>query len=524
MIPETEGKQLSSAVFDHRFEILSTVGRGRNSIVYKARILAEPDGDPRERRRNGGTSHRSDIVAIKVLTGNSKNPEQNVIRMKREALAMLSARHKNVIRLNDYVTSGELCYLSMELAEQNDLKLEIERREKPFSTQAALEIIRQVLAGLEEIHRVGIIHRDLKPENLMLSSDGVVKIGDFGIARLPVEEIPPEQLSRGVGTLEYLAPEALDRNIINEGTDLYSVGVTLYQLLTRHYPFGDGTLSEQLKRKLSGKRTPLSEYLEEVPPLLEQLLDRAIAPSPEARFQSAAQFREAIEAFLAGTWEPPVQAEAAPTVAKKLSFSKLKTDRVTFQQVKQVAGQLSQLPIALKITRLRQGVPASETDVDISSSRKLPLLLGVTAIGLMVGILLSFEKENEQGADEVETLSRQEAPAETAPSSQLNVTYIPTGRHVGVLYNFFAPKSHLVFSIERGDETGLLLLTLALSGSETVPVDISQLGALEEISLETSGLRIGLEPDMEMGNLPGNVVRGRFKDYTTGRSGEWMLW
>ncbi len=285
----TGSQTQSRPVFDGSYEILATVGRGRNSIVYKARRLHEPS--------------LGQIVALKVLTGNAKDPELNIRRMKHEALAMLSCRHKNVIRLQDYVTSGDLCYLCMEYAERGDLRMLLASQSDPFFSGLVLDWTVQVLTGLETIHGAGIIHRDVKPENILLTDDGLVKIADFGIAVLPSEEFKAEEANRGVGTFDFLAPETLEDGFSNVTTDLYSVGVTMFQLLTRNAPFKGVTFTEQITNKLAGNRTPLSAFIE-ISPVIDKILDRALATDPDQRFQSAREFREAIEKFIMGELDP----------------------------------------------------------------------------------------------------------------------------------------------------------------------------------------------------------------------------
>lgn len=581
MVPDVSNKTKKSAVFDQRYEILSTIGRGRNSIVYRARLLAF----------NGHRKIKDAApVALKVLTGSPKQPEQNISRLKREALAMLSARHPHVIRMSDYVTTGDLCYLTMELAELGDLKRELEKRDSPFPPEQSLHMIRDVLCGLEAIHHAGIIHRDVKPENLLLTQDGKLKIGDFGIARLPLENIPLEELSRGVGTLEYLAPEALEKNIINEATDVYSVGVTLYQLLTKKLPFGEDTLSEQIKKKVAGRYVPLAAHLADVPAALETLVERAIAANPEKRFKSAREFLEAIDKYLnppapVKTPVPPAQnrvvARAAQREAQEetqrgvtqdfsqdfspdlandsardlasdlerefqmestgsfeedlkpeLEVRKSGASSIPQLPIKAIMKRrlqaLSQIPLSLKLGRLHSLKDKLPQQLPLLP-RKVKLLLAAFAVIVIGWMTSSMLEQSEEVAvrgfppsDGLGTLDRilqhQELPSE----AMRGATYIPSGDHVGVLYNFF-DSGHATFHMSRAKDRNQLLFTLGLTGWTSPIVDLKQLEHNGTLTISSGGLVLLLEPTTET-PLAGASVNGRYTELHSGKTGDWVIW
>ncbi|MCC6221748.1 MAG: serine/threonine protein kinase [Deltaproteobacteria bacterium] len=279
-------KRNDSHIIDGRYEILSSIGRGNNSIVYKARILTPSHEAP---------CGKSDLVALKVVTADSKCHEHNVNKMNREAVAMLAARHRNVIRLNDYVAAEGLWYLSMEYAAGGDCLCRLNTENEAFSYTQVLRFLHQTLCGLEAIHRAGIIHGDIKPENLLLSREGEIKIADFGIAQIPTEPVRDERARQGVGTFEYLAPEYLNGEPATVLTDIYSLGITTYYFLTKRLPFEGSSFAEKVDNKLSGRRAPLSKYLQNVPLFLEVLLDKALCTDPSGRFQSAVEFRAAVD-------------------------------------------------------------------------------------------------------------------------------------------------------------------------------------------------------------------------------------
>ncbi len=285
MEPRSIDKAIHKATFDSRYEILSTIGRGSNSVVYKAILL-----DSLASRSPSGSGNIGETVALKVLTGNAKQPAQNILRMKREALALLSSKHPNVIRVIDYVSTGDLCYLSMEYAEHADLRAELEHAKGLVEVSTAIRWIAELVAGLSAVHRAGVIHRDIKPENILLTASGDIKLADFGIALLPTEMVSPDEALRGVGTFEYLAPEYLDQGVSSVATDLYSVAVTAFQLLTKELPFKGNTFSEQLSSKMGGKRKRISNFRRDLPRGLEQLIERGLNVDPAKRQLSADHF------------------------------------------------------------------------------------------------------------------------------------------------------------------------------------------------------------------------------------------
>ncbi len=278
MVLQASSGRVGHTIFDNTYEIHAAVGRGRNSVVYKARKL---------HGRGEG-----DFVALKVLLGNGKDPTANIKRMKREALAMLACRSEFVVRLNDFVTHDDLCYLSMEYCGGGDLRMFLEQLGGPIAPPDAFDYALQVLNGLEVIHNAGVLHRDIKPENLLLTGSGTIKIADFGVALLPVENVSLRDAGAGVGTFDYLAPEALEQGDSDHRSDLYSVGVTLYQLLTGRLPFEADSISRQIQQKLTGGLSVAVPGVDAQ--ALEGLFRRALATKPADRFQTAEEFRAAI--------------------------------------------------------------------------------------------------------------------------------------------------------------------------------------------------------------------------------------
>ncbi|MCB0334047.1 MAG: protein kinase, partial [Bdellovibrionales bacterium] len=265
-------------IFDNRYEILSIVGRGSRSVVYHARHVK---GKHRE-------------VALKVLIAKKgKVPTSDLLR--KEALAMVSSRHKYVIRLDDFHSLGDLCYLAMEFAPLGDLRQYTSRENgKLLPSQAELFFI-QAAEALEFIHKAGILHRDIKPDNLLIMDENNIRLGDFGVAILPGERSSLEELQKGIGTMNYMSPEVLDGKQYDARCDIYALGVSFYEMLAGIHPFEDAPLAEQINIRKDASITPLQELHPDIPDYLAATIMQAIAFDPDARFQNC---RDLIQSLL----------------------------------------------------------------------------------------------------------------------------------------------------------------------------------------------------------------------------------
>jgi serine/threonine protein kinase len=284
---------LAPTYFDNRYEVFSTIGRGRGSVVYRARRFS-PD-------------ETLDLtippIALKVLIGIEKDPEAAIRRIKREALALLSCKSPSVIRIFDYVAREDTCYLTMEYAKYSDLRRLFEDGRPDLSTAAILKLVQGILDGVRSVHEVGIIHRDLKLENFLLTEDFKVKVADFGVCLLKGERPDIQVVNEVVGTFDYTAPECLKGGKYSNASDLYSIGVSAFEMLSGRLPTLGTTIKEMLEDKSAGRIRNLPKDVLDRYPSLAYFFEKALHPDPESRFQSADQMSDAITSVLEGTYK-----------------------------------------------------------------------------------------------------------------------------------------------------------------------------------------------------------------------------
>ena len=255
-----------NTLVDGRYRVLRKLGTGGMANVY----LAE---DQELGRR----------VAIKVLDERHASDEQFVERFRREAKAAAALSHPNIVSIFDRGETDGTYYIAMEYLEGPTLK-ELIRQGTP-SIRTAITYTRQILGALRMAHRRGLVHRDIKPHNVMIDAEGRPKVTDFGIARSG-----PSQMTEAgsiIGTAQYLSPEQARGAPVDQRSDLYSIGIVLYELLTGTVPFTGTTPLEIAMKHLSAIPEPPSMRRPDVPPDVDKVVLRALAKNPDERYQSA---------------------------------------------------------------------------------------------------------------------------------------------------------------------------------------------------------------------------------------------
>ena len=251
-----------------RYEIIEKIGAGGMSIVYKAK-------DNRLQR----------FVAIKELREEFVQDEEFVSKFRKEALSAASLSHPNIVGIYDVGSDHEIHYIVMEYVEGHTLKQVIEEK-GPFDPKMVLELGVQMVSALKHAHQKKIIHRDIKPQNILMTTDGVLKVTDFGIAKA-VDSSTIVATGNAIGSVHYFSPEQAKGKYVNESSDLYSCGIVLFELATKKLPFeADSHISIALKHINEDLPKP-STINPNIPINLENLILRATAKNQADRYQNA---------------------------------------------------------------------------------------------------------------------------------------------------------------------------------------------------------------------------------------------
>lgn len=256
------------AVLDNRYRIEKVIGIGGMAVVFKADDLLM--------RRS---------VAVKILKDDIAKDEQSVKRFINESKAVSMLSHPNIVNIYDVSMKNAEKYIVMEYIEGITLKNYMTKK-GVLSLREIIGYTEQILRALEHAHAKGIVHRDIKPQNIMLLKNGIVKVTDFGIAKLPNAETVT-MTDKAIGTVYYISPEQASGNAIDARSDLYSLGVLMYEMATGKLPFtADSPVSVALMQ-INEDATSPREINESIPKGLEQIITMAIEKSPEMRYQSA---------------------------------------------------------------------------------------------------------------------------------------------------------------------------------------------------------------------------------------------
>ena len=271
-----------------RYKLLGEIGRGAMGVVHEAFHV------------DLGRS-----VAVKILAKDRAASEKFVARFRTEARAISKIHHENIVQMHDFgMTTGGQPYYAMELLEGETLERYIDR-EKGMDWREAVRLCMDACRALSAAHAAGVVHRDIKPANLFMTSNGTLKLLDFGVAKALTEPSSRDDSGASgalsiVGTPEYLAPEQASSKPVDERTDLYSLGAVLYELATGRLPHVASTTVRLLDAKVRTDPEPARQRAPQrgIPPMLDDTIQRALDRDPNQRFQSAEEMREALEGAL----------------------------------------------------------------------------------------------------------------------------------------------------------------------------------------------------------------------------------
>ncbi|MBR1393293.1 MAG: Stk1 family PASTA domain-containing Ser/Thr kinase [Ruminococcus sp.] len=263
---------------DGRYEITELIGVGGMADVYKATDVME-----------------NRTVAVKILKAEYSENEEFLRRFRNESKAIAVLSHPNIVKIYDVGFTDEIQFIVMEYIDGITLK-ELLEQQGVLRWKDALKFVTQILKALQHAHDKGIVHRDIKPQNIMLFPDGTIKVMDFGIARF--SRIDGKTLSdKTIGSVHYISPEQAKGEMTDERSDIYSVGVMLYEMLTGRKPFdGENPVAIAVKH-MQETAVPPREIMPSIPESLEEIVLHAMERSPARRYQSAAEMINDISAF-----------------------------------------------------------------------------------------------------------------------------------------------------------------------------------------------------------------------------------
>jgi len=432
---------------DGRYLVLQRIGSGGMADVWLA------DDQHLQRR-----------VALKVLHSRFAQDREFVDRFQREAEAAAGLQHPNVVAVFDRGEAEGTYYIAMQYLEGRTLKQLIEAGLAP---EDAVRLVRQVLEGARFAHRHGIVHRDLKPQNVIVDAEGKATVTDFGIARAGVSEIT--QTGSVMGTPHYFSPEQAQGLEVTAVSDLYSIGVMLYEALTGRVPFeGDSAVAVAMKQVSQPPQRP-SSINPRVSPALDAVVMRALEKEPGRRFQSADAFIAALDAALkepgvgAGTAAfaplPPVVATPAEELEEGEEERKRRRRWWILVGVAILAGVLAGLALSRDTSTKVPNVTGDELNVAISILQQN---------GFSVGEVKRVERETPAN----QVLEQDPAAAPPADEASLDCSFL----------SFFCSKPKVTLTVSAGP------------GSAKVPSTAGLEAATAEKKLEEAGFKARLEP------------------------------
>lgn len=452
-----------------RYEILEKIGTGGMSDVYKAK-------DHKLNR----------FVAVKVLKQEFGENANFVSKFRIEAQAAAGLMHPNIVNVYDVGEENGIHYIVMELVEGITLKKYIEKKAR-LSVKEAISIAIQVSMGIEAAHNNHIIHRDIKPQNIIISKEGKVKVTDFGIAKAATSNTITSNV---MGSVHYTSPEQARGGYSDEKSDIYSLGITMFEMLTGRVPFnGETTVAIAIKHIQEELPSP-REYVSEIPISVEQIVWKCCQKSPDRRYQSMAELITDLKQSLINPDEDFVKVIDPDEEAS----TRMITDR-DMVQIKRQSDRRDSMDEAMRLKRDNERIYEEEDDEDWDEEEddedydpkmeKITTILAVVA-ALLIGCIVIFFVGKASGVfsfgtgadgdaaqeetEQVEMIRVVGMDVESAKRALLELGLTPEIQYE--VNNVYAPGTVLRASVQDGlmiDKNTVILMTVA-QGTEGVKV------------------------------------------------------
>ena len=413
----------------YRYEILEQIGQGGMSIVYRAKRI-----------KDGA------IVALKVLKPEMAENKDHVRRFKKEALAVSSFSHPNIVSVYDVGNIGSIHYIEMEYIEGETLKKIIER-ENLIPVGRSVNIALQICSALKYAHSKMIVHRDIKSQNILVMTDDEIKVTDFGIAKDISASTITFEGTNVMGSVHYFSPEQAKGETVDEKSDIYSLGIVIYEMLMGTVPFkGDTTVAIALKH-LQEPILPLNKLNKNIPEVLSRIVLKATQKDPKDRYQSMEALERDLYMFLVSPEETsvmnePVKEITAEKEASAVSEAALKSRQTPARTLRAKKGRSSKdilklsfvaiLFIGLLVTMVLIGETILTTN-NSADKVYVPKFIGkseaeATDLADKNNLKLDISKETDDTVDEGYVISQKPDPGNTINSGSTVKIVISEGR------------------------------------------------------------------------------------------------
>ncbi len=503
-----------------RYEILAWIGSGGMSDVYRAKC------------------HKLNrYVAIKVLKREYNNDTTFVSKFQAEAEAAAGLVHPNIVNVYDVGREGDIYYIVMELAEGVTLKQYIQNKGK-LEIAESISIAMQIAQGIETAHRHNIVHRDIKPQNIIISADGRVKVTDFGIAKAASTQTIS---SNTMGSVHYISPEQARGGYCDERSDIYSLGITMYEMLTGRVPFeGDSTVAVALQH-IQGEMIPPRMLEPVIPVSIEKIILKCTQKKPEQRYTSATELIVDLKRALMTPDEDFVKAVQLNTDGPTIIFSDEDAQRIKAEAKRAAAVRNNNEAMAEQAYQL--GIEDEEEDSEPEESDSFEdeededvdhrFERIVTVIGVVVAVIIALlalyvagrafgvfsssrgsKKPTETYSQEEEDGTMTTMPSvigDTKEKAEEKLKEASLGRRFAYDYSDKYPEGYVIAQeYEAGSKISKntqVLLTLS-SGSSTVTIPESILGMSETAArraLKNLGLEVEVRTGYDDNSEPGEV-------------------
>ncbi len=502
-----------------RYEILEKIGTGGMSDVYKAKC------------------HKLNrFVAVKVLKQEFSENANFVSKFRIEAQAAAGLMHPNIVNVYDVGEENGIYYIVMELVEGITLKKYIEKKSR-LSYKEAVSIAIQISMGIEAAHNNNIIHRDIKPQNIIISREGKVKVTDFGIAKAATSNTITSNV---MGSVHYTSPEQARGGYSDEKSDIYSLGITIFEMLTGRVPFnGETTVAIAIKH-IQEEMTPISEFVSDVPGSVESIVLKCCQKSPDRRYQN---MQELIADLKQSLLNPDVDfvvtkdmdEESGTRTVSENELAEIKR-KAAYQEPEEPVVRLKKRPVKQntgKLYRDEYDDYDDEFEDEDPGMEKLTTILAIVAgviiciiILVLLGKILGFFKASDDGSGQKDNSQVTEQPQHSPYEEVLNMPDVKGWNYedakaalerIGLLVEFAEVESSsyekgvvINSSIAKGEEVtpGTTVVLTVSAGVEFVLVPNVQGDTYEEAyaALTEAGFKINRAESYSSGVAKGKVI------------------